>query len=60
MQILSCKGIGADPGVFVAFLDQLEGKNFTLKELDLTGNPGLKGDFREVLKKISFTVVLDR
>jgi len=59
LRVLSCKGIGADPTNFSAFLSEVEGQNFTLQELDLSDNHGLsKTDWSANLKKISFIVIL--
>ena len=57
LRFVSCKSIGADPQTFTDFLTNVEGQNFTLRELDLSENSALsKVDWSAHLKKISFTV----
>mmetsp|Transcript_107100 Transcript_107100/g.160117 ORF Transcript_107100/g.160117 Transcript_107100/m.160117 type:complete len:652 (+) Transcript_107100:677-2632(+) len=57
LTFVSCRGAGLDPSNFVEFLSRVEGRNFTLRELDLSDNSALsKVNWQENLKKISFAV----
>ena len=57
---LSCKNIGLDNGGLLSFLTAIEGKNFALRELDLSGNPIKLDDeiLTDKLKRVYFEVKL--
>jgi hypothetical protein len=59
LERIKLRGVGADPVGLSGLIENVEGKNFSLRDMDLIGNPALaKTDWDSKTKGISFKIYL--